>query len=347
MRYQNTVCPGCGKPFTEDDDIVVCPDCATPQHRECYDKLHSCVNGYLHASGFVWQESETAESPEDSRDPWEEGRGSDNAGQKGIYCPNCGVLNEPGSFHCANCGEPMPIQTNAVPPFGGMPFGTQFPDTFAQSLGISEADMIGEEKAINYAIYVKKRVPRFLKKFHAFSEEEGKRISWNWAAFFLTPYYLFYRRMAKVGFLFMSIFVALSLILTPTIDKNMTEYLNVAEEAYSSGISAAQLDEETLNHLNEVMVKCAGNCAKDPIFIVCVAVNLFTRICAALLADFLYFRKVKKDIAIVRERIPEENMLRATLVRVGGVSVLSFLSSYFVYSAAAELLMMLAERIAR
>ena len=63
MNYENQICTGCGQPMYEGEDIVVCPECATPQHRECYNKLHSCVNGYLHASGYEWQPSgENAQS---------------------------------------------------------------------------------------------------------------------------------------------------------------------------------------------------------------------------------------------------------------------------------------------
>ena len=35
-KYVNVPCAKCGKPFTEDDDVVVCPDCGAPHHRSCY-----------------------------------------------------------------------------------------------------------------------------------------------------------------------------------------------------------------------------------------------------------------------------------------------------------------------
>ena len=36
MKYENETCPVCGEKFTADSDVVVCPDCGTPHHRECY-----------------------------------------------------------------------------------------------------------------------------------------------------------------------------------------------------------------------------------------------------------------------------------------------------------------------
>ena len=50
-------CPVCGKPFAEGDDIVVCPDCGAPYHRECYHKLGRCQFESLHSPSFVWEPS--------------------------------------------------------------------------------------------------------------------------------------------------------------------------------------------------------------------------------------------------------------------------------------------------
>ena len=55
MQYLHDHCDGCGQPFSNDDDIVVCPVCATPQHRACYEKEGRCVNESKHESGFLWE----------------------------------------------------------------------------------------------------------------------------------------------------------------------------------------------------------------------------------------------------------------------------------------------------
>ena len=55
MFYDNKVCDGCSDVMLEGDDIVVCPECGTPQHRECYKKNNQCVNAHLHAEGFDWR----------------------------------------------------------------------------------------------------------------------------------------------------------------------------------------------------------------------------------------------------------------------------------------------------
>ena len=52
MDYIGEKCPVCGKNFHADDDVVVCPICGTPHHRECYENLGHCFNEEKHAEGF-------------------------------------------------------------------------------------------------------------------------------------------------------------------------------------------------------------------------------------------------------------------------------------------------------
>ena len=50
MKYTNYKCPVCNNQFTEDDDVVVCPECGTPHHRECYIQNGNCANADKHGS---------------------------------------------------------------------------------------------------------------------------------------------------------------------------------------------------------------------------------------------------------------------------------------------------------
>ncbi|MBE6799803.1 MAG: DUF2628 domain-containing protein [Ruminococcaceae bacterium] len=50
MKYSNYKCPVCNNQFTEDDDVVVCPECGTPHHRECYIQNENCANADKHGT---------------------------------------------------------------------------------------------------------------------------------------------------------------------------------------------------------------------------------------------------------------------------------------------------------
>ena len=44
-RYTGEKCLICSQDFKEDDDVVVCPECGTPYHKDCYKEKGSCVKG--------------------------------------------------------------------------------------------------------------------------------------------------------------------------------------------------------------------------------------------------------------------------------------------------------------
>lgn len=54
-RFKDRYCPVCRVTFKDTDDIVVCPECGTPHHRECYMSIGECGVSAYHAEGFVWK----------------------------------------------------------------------------------------------------------------------------------------------------------------------------------------------------------------------------------------------------------------------------------------------------
>ncbi len=89
--YLGYKCVVCGQAFSEKDDIVVCPECGTPYHRECYEKSGKCINEELHKTGESWQKKTERENKE--------------SGYK--KCPYCETMNKPHSIICENCGAPL------------------------------------------------------------------------------------------------------------------------------------------------------------------------------------------------------------------------------------------------
>ena len=56
VLFKEGSCPVCNRPFGEDDDIVVCPECGTPHHRECWQLVGHCVNKGLHKAQYNYYE---------------------------------------------------------------------------------------------------------------------------------------------------------------------------------------------------------------------------------------------------------------------------------------------------
>lgn len=95
-KYYGCPCEGCGKPLTLQDDIVVCPDCGAPYHRDCYEKLGRCIHAPAHAAGYEWkfpyQESELC------------------------TCPACGERTLRSESVCRCCGAALPPEGHRSPP---------------------------------------------------------------------------------------------------------------------------------------------------------------------------------------------------------------------------------------
>ena len=90
MDYIGNKCPVCQKYFHADDDVVVCPECGTPHHRECYEQTGHCANERLHAQGYDYQAEHENESSENVK-----------------LCPACGKENDKESFFRKYCGSPL------------------------------------------------------------------------------------------------------------------------------------------------------------------------------------------------------------------------------------------------
>ena len=54
IQYVGKACESCKKAFDENEQIVYCPQCGAPMHRECWEEKGGCPYSDRHASGFKW-----------------------------------------------------------------------------------------------------------------------------------------------------------------------------------------------------------------------------------------------------------------------------------------------------
>ena len=87
-------CVGCKAYLFEDDDVVYCPICGAPHHRECYNKLNHCALEELHGTENEYNAEKEVEKRQNSSDDFK----SDE-----IICERCGKKYSSNLNGCPNC----------------------------------------------------------------------------------------------------------------------------------------------------------------------------------------------------------------------------------------------------
>ncbi|MBQ8623790.1 MAG: zinc ribbon domain-containing protein [Oscillospiraceae bacterium] len=129
-KYIGQQCASCRAPFNKNDDIVVCPDCGTPYHRDCYKNEGKCINTLLHETGEEWKPvlphneqtatpiaSGIATSPNSDSEaksaPNEHGGVSSYQEEyTKHYCPICNNETNHNDAFCSKCGAKLSENRN-------------------------------------------------------------------------------------------------------------------------------------------------------------------------------------------------------------------------------------------
>ncbi len=226
LDYKGIKCPICEKPFTENDDIVVCPDCGAPYHRACYMEKGACIFTALHETGKAWMPPPPPNAPDISSEI------------KDKECPNCGTLNAHSALFCSICNasltgtpethrnsgynghtstaapRPTPEQGGYPPPppmgggpyagFGGMPIafdpmgGVNPSEPIADNVTYGDVSKLVQQNSGYYMAVFKQ-----INAFH--------RTKFNFSAFLFTGGWFLYRKQYKPGILLTAVMLLLNI----------------------------------------------------------------------------------------------------------------------------------------
>lgn len=180
-KFIGVKCIVCENDFEKDDDIVVCPDCGTPYHRQCYKKEEKCINVKLHEENLLWQSEAEAGEPEE------------------IRCRRCGESNPVEDTLCKACGTQL--HTDEAPyvserseelpphPFGNIQFEKITAETEIDGIKLKDmGDYVGQNQAY------------YLPNFVRFAKTKSK-MSINFTAALFPEIFYFYRKMYLWGIL--------------------------------------------------------------------------------------------------------------------------------------------------
>ena len=305
--YEGLSCPVCGKVFEEHEDIVSCPVCGAPHHRDCWMAEGHCHFESKHGTEEQWsKESAKAETnSDDSR-----------------RCPHCGAANSPFVEFCGHCGRPIEGQTwQSSEPAPAEPTFREYAPyrirTTNQFGGVPKDDVISGVSAEDLAAVVDQNTTYYLPRFSKM-EREGRALSFNWAAFLLTPYWLMFRK----NYLFGTLTLLFSLINTA-----ISSYVQIVKLGWLGLGSAADM----YNQLNEILN--SGSPLAKYLYLMAgmSLVSFLISLAFGLFGNYLYLQTCVGRINKMQEQFP--TTYKSQLRSVGGVSLglvlLTMLITYF------------------
>lgn len=300
--YKNCTCIACRNEFEPDDDIVVCPDCGTPYHRDCWNAHGHCINTELHETGKAW--ARPAPGPEESKA---------SSGSALVPCPNCGSKNDESNLFCTRCGSSMRRGEEGRAPFGGFSgmfqsseggeegadwrehipgMGTARPDCppdeeLEEGVRMQDAvDFVGKNTLYH--------IPRF-----RFFRDQKKKLAPNFVCLLFPEFYYAYRKMWPMAILTLFVTFLLSIpgvLLSLSYQSDLLLAMMQPENGAAItfyGMDAADITafaEFVETHYNAISWADS----------ICSYVTLVMHILTFLFSNYLYYRHSLKRIKAVR-----------------------------------------------
>lgn len=302
ISVEGQKCPICGGYVFDEDDLVFCPVCGAPHHRDCYKNIGKCGLEELHGTDKEYKRPTEKKTFEESKkEPFKKSsEGSDSVLGGGnvkykLVCPNCMNEYESGQDNCPNCGAPAPLMFTpfgtplSINPLGGVPESARLED------GTSAKEV---------ALYTAVNTPRYVKKF--FTLGIKNRLSWNWAAFLFPNSWFFYRKIYFPGVMFF-VLTALSGVMTMAIN------LAFGGMAFTSSTEMATYLAQNLGAIDKapLLIAFAGS-----------FLNFIIRIIAGLFGDWIYRKDALEKIKLAKGNTQWEENENIRIHKKGGVSAI-------------------------
>lgn len=348
--YDNTKCPVCGELFKDGDDVVTCPICGTPHHRECYKSLGTCANAKMHGNDYSFKKGEeksalnndenisTTDNKQEKTEveqnsniyytPFNNENNSEE-NKDTIICNECGAEIKKGTPFCPKCGaRQSETSYGAYKP----PVDFNAP-VVEQSKYQKSNEKIDGVALSDVATFVRINPDKFLPKFI-----KNKKISWNWSGFIFGPYYLFYRKMHLQGAMFMAVNLIIDLLVSTFYADKITALYKLMETVVSSQDVNAMASFATSPEYMAAL----------PAMLITVVGALILHIIVAMFADSIYRKKVITSIKTLDEKLNDNEMIglsqmmgieneinnpdtrKMYILRQGGVNAFAPLMAYLV-----------------
>ena len=180
---------------------------------------------------------------------------------------------------------------------------------------------------------------------------QGRIASWNWAAFFFSPFWFFYRKLYKAGAIFLTISVVLSLVNFPWEQRfieqtaPLTSQLSEIVADKSSADSLTAEEKEKIKTISEQFMEIVEK-NNNYLFIVSALIRIILpQVTAALLANYLLKRKMLRVVNLAHNATDDPELVKYTIMRNGGVSIIMPIIALTINAYLPDLLLNIAYKI--
>lgn len=292
LNTDGVSCVRCHAYLFPEDDIVYCPVCGAPHHRECYNQLGHCALEEFHGTDRQYDKVKAREEE-----------------QAAAEMPNTGE-NAEGLITCQMCHEKYDFALNACPKCGA-PNIAKAGGSFVNFdfLGGVPADYdIGDGITADEAKrFVAANTPRYIPKFAVLNAKN--KLSWNWLAFLFPCGWMLSRKMYKNGIIAGLLTVISSLFYLP--------FMNAINNLGTTpGETQTQIMQSIYEHLPKM------GAAVIAALLAGFVLNIAVRILSALFGDYLYKQYAISSIKTIRA---ESEDMDYDYRKKGGVNIFLFL----------------------
>ncbi len=297
---QNKIsCALCGAYLFEEDDVVYCPVCGAPHHRECYNSIGHCACEQTHGTDEQYDKVRLLDTEPEKAEPINSAAPN--------FCTFCGEKYDKAQPVCPRCGKsPSERYGNA----NGANFGAGYTVINIDPLGgvPADADVGDGVTAEEVKRFVVSNSPRYCKRFSVF--KTGVKRSFNLFGMLFPVPWLFSRKMYRIGTIFAALQVALKLVLMP-----LATEVAVAEATAENyfEISEAVMDVFKTQPLTVVIGGLVG-----------LALLLLTHFIVGFFGDRMYYKHTISSI----KQIKKSDDADVSFQKRGGVSFGMMLVGY-------------------
>ncbi len=295
-KFTGTECTICKETFKDSDDIVVCPQCGTPYHRECYTQEGSCINIKLHEENKSW-----------SQERKDSGQSTEKT------CPQCGAENKPNALICESCGTPfvrnMNFSQDRQNSQGASFNANDSADTFTfipgdKYCGFNPDETLdGDVKISEATDFIGTNVPYYLMIFKRM-KATGKKVSLSFISFLLPHFFFAHRKMwfeAVLTTILTEIFSIPQMIYFMITMKNSDAFTDVKTD-FLTTINIESTAFQVIYSLSNYLL-------------------LIISILGFLFANYLYYRHMQRKINKIKSQYATPQEVSEKITSAGGTSI--------------------------